>query len=639
MSWLVKLYETYDNCKEYVGEQIEGKRPLLPAYHSSQTAHIEITIDENGDFLKAEPISKENAMTIIPVTESSSIRTAGIAPHALNDSLQYIAGDLSGIIENNCDRHHDLYIKQLNEWHSFDPKTKKLKAVLTYANKKCLMKDLIKCNVFLQDENGMLILKPQTADGSATPKIYSLVSGDVFKAFCRFNVMTNDEIETHTYKDQRLFDSWIKFQDSLGGKSDLCYATGEITQIASSHSKYIRNTGDGAKLISSNDETVVTYKGKFTSADEACGVGSIISHKAHSALKWLISRQAYNRYDHTILAWADKNIETPNPMENDFTDDDDLSDDAPMDTAQARALRLNKKIAGYKQKLAPNEYINIIALDSATPGRLSIIYYREIDNNEYFKRLDEWYESCSWYMRYYVKTEKKSEGKFYSGINTPTPFDIIHAAYGVKADDKIKHSTITRLLPCIVDGAPIPNDIVQNAVARTSNRAGYQTDDTDKSENNWNKGLQTTCALYKKFKMKENYDMALEETRETRDYLYGRLLALAESIEGWAIKDSGETRPTSASRYFAQFAAQPYRTWLIIEKSIQPYIDKLKGKAKGREILIDEVMNMFDYDDFASNRQLSGEFLLGYHTQRRALYDKADNDKTNENNEGDEVNE
>jgi len=595
MSWLVKLYETYNNCEEYIGEQIDGKRPLLPAYHSSQTAHIQITIDEDGEFFKVEPIIKEHSMTIIPVTESSSIRTAGIAPHALNDSIQYLAG-----------KGYELYLQQLIKWHNFDPDNKKLTAVLKYIKKKCVIKDINNSKIFSEED-------------------------DISKKFCRFNVY--GEIEIHTYKDHNLFDSWIKYQDSLGGKNDLCYATGDITQIASSHSKYIRNTGDGAKLISSNDDTVVTYKGRFTNAEEVCGVGSIVSHKAHSALKWLISRQAYNRYGHMILTWADKNIEVHGAMD-DFIDDEDLdSENTPMDTAQSYALRLNKKIAGYKQNLTPNEYVNIIALDSATPGRLSVIYYREIENSEYFTRLDKWYNTCNWYMRYYIKKDKKSEGKFFNGISTPSPIDIIQAAYGIKADDNIKHATIARILPCIVDGATIPSDIVLNAVARTSNRVGYQTDDTDKNENAWNRGLQTTCALYRKYKIKkENYNMALDETRKTRDYLYGRLLAIAESIESWAIKDSGDNRPTSAARYFAQFAAQPYRTWLTIERSIQPYIDKLKGKAKGREILLDDVMTMFETEDFISNRQLSGEFLLGYHTQRRALYDK---EKPNKDNEGD----
>jgi CRISPR-associated protein Csd1 len=42
-----------------------------------------------------------------------------------------------------------------------------------------------------------------------------------------------------------------------------------------------------------------------------------------------------------------------------------------------------------------------------------------------------------------------------------------------------------------------------------------------------NKVFSIACALYRKLNEKEGYDMALEEGRKTRDYLYGRLLALA----------------------------------------------------------------------------------------------------------------
>ena len=131
--------------------------------------------------------------------------------------------------------------------------------------------------------------------------------------------------------------------------------------------------------------------------------------------------------------------------------------------------------------------------------------------------------------------------------------------------------------------------------------------------------------------------MALDKERDTRDYLYGRLLALAENIESWALNESGENRPTTAARYFAQFAAQPYHTWKIIYERLQPYIMKLERKASSRIKLIDEVMAMFDTDDYLSNKQLSGEYLLGYHNQRLALVPKENkNNENNKQNEGEE---
>ena len=51
------------------------------------------------------------------------------------------------------------------------------------------------------------------------------------------------------------------------------------------NSKKIRNEGDGAKLISANDSQNFTYRGRFTSKEEAFAVGNETSQKAHNALK------------------------------------------------------------------------------------------------------------------------------------------------------------------------------------------------------------------------------------------------------------------------------------------------------------------------------------------------------------------
>jgi CRISPR-associated protein Csd1 len=52
----------------------------------------------------------------------------------------------------------------------------------------------------------------------------------------------------------------------------------------------------------------------------------------------------------------------------------------------------------------------------------------------------------------------------------------------------------------------------------------------------WNKTLSVACALYKKQHEKEGYHLALEENRTDRSYLFGRLLAVADQIERWALE-------------------------------------------------------------------------------------------------------
>jgi len=121
--------------------------------------------------------------------------------------------------------------------------------------------------------------------------------------------------------------------------------------------------------------------------------------------------------------------------------------------------------------------------------------------------------------------------------------------------------------------------------------------------------------------------MSLEESRRTRDYLFGRLLAIAENIESRALYLAGEQRDTNAAKLMQRFADHPCSTWRNIELSLAPYKSRLRAKRPGvlfkREQLLDAVIGMFGGEDFTMDSKLSGEFLLGYHCQRAALWLKS----------------
>lgn len=113
--------------------------------------------------------------------------------------------------------------------------------------------------------------------------------------------------------------------------------------------------------------------------------------------------------------------------------------------------------------------------------------------------------------------------------------------------------------------------------------------------------------------------MALDENRNTRDYLYGRLLAIADRLEGHALYKAKEKRDTNAARYMQLFAEHPFKTWRQIELSLSPYKARLGG-AGYYTGLIDNVMCKFAPDDFKNDKPLGGEFLLGFHCQRAELW-------------------
>ncbi len=633
MGWIQKLIETYDNCQSFIGvETDEDAVPLLPICHTTQKAQIEIVISEEGSFKRARIIPKFEARTIIPCTEKSGGRTSGEAPHPLCDKLQYIALDYS-IRTGKEKQYFQSYIAQLKNWCISEFSDPKILAVLKYVEKGTIIKDLIDCGIFIADEKGELIPKSEKVIEDNNSQIFNVLSSQA-DAFIRWEVEIPDILETKVWKDKSLWRKWIEYYSGMKEEKSLCYVTGKEDLISDQHPAKIRNDGDKAKIISSgktrnkkgeikvDDNCGFTFLGRFTNADQACTVSSESSQRAHHALRWLISRQGYRRGDLAIVAWATNGASIPKPMEDSLSmlgieelPSDDLT---TIYTAQKIAIELKKKIAGYGKNLGSTADVVVMGLDSATPGRLAITYYRELTGSDFLQRINDWHETCSWIHNYRlvnVFDEKSGNKKMkrISFIGTPAPDDIVEVAYGKRVDEKLRKMTVERILPCIIDGQQIPRDIVESVVRRTANRIG-------KEKWEWEKILSIACALYKRYYRKENYQMSLDENRKTRDYLYGRLLALAENLEQWALKDSSEKRSTNAERLMQRFAEHPYSTWRTIELSLNPYIAKLGGKSIKKKRMIDEIIASFDSDDFVNDKRLSGEFLLGYHCQRQALF-------------------
>lgn len=94
------------------------------------------------------------------------------------------------------------------------------------------------------------------------------------------------------------------FNAALPANVGLCLGSGESIPLADSHPKRLRHGGDGAKLISSSDNSGFTYRGRFQNAAEAYGLGSATTQKVHNALRWLIARQGARLNKSSVLvAW------------------------------------------------------------------------------------------------------------------------------------------------------------------------------------------------------------------------------------------------------------------------------------------------------------------------------------------------
>jgi CRISPR-associated protein Csd1 len=653
MSWMAKLYETYEAG---VRLDLPDADQLMPISHTLQNAHIKITIDGDGNFKRAEVLEK--TQVVLPATEQSAGRTSGEAPHPLADKIQYIAKDYS---EYGGEKKSYFmgYLKQLEQWCQSEFAHDKAIAVRRYVEKGHVVEDLVANNIlFIDDQNHLLTSWPVESD-SEPPKIFKLLPKGSGKAkgkqdqgnalVCWRVEIPNDRV-ANTWEDNELQSSWISYEASSNTLSGLCYITGEYRSMAANHPAKLRHTGDKAKLISSNDMLGYTFRGRFTDSDDSIkqfglqsvGISFDVTQKAHNALRWLILRQGFRNSDQIVVAWAVSGKEIPQPMEDLWESLSEIEETSAPETApinqidhtqdlgQSFSIALGKYMRGYRTKLQPTDSIVIMGLDSATPGRMAVTYYQEFFPGEYIDRISRWHHDFAWHQRHKkeIDTGKtKLESKTIWTICSPSPRTIWEAVYGSSTSDSLKKNTIERILPCIVEARPFPQDLVQKAVHRVVNRNSYKNDE----QWLWEKHLGIACALYRGFckrhpTQSKEFIMGLEQENDSRDYLYGRLLAIAERIEDMALYVAGESRSTTAARMMQRFADRPASTWRNIELALQPYIQRLRNNRAGFlhniQTLMDEVMNKFHEGKFIDDSPLSGEFLLAYHSQRLELRGK-----------------
>jgi CRISPR-associated protein Csd1 len=632
VSWLYNLYRTYEINAAQVGvlekKANDQEFTLLPVSHTTQTAHIEVRVTEDGEFHSADVVDKQDATTVIPCTEDAASRSGKlIAPYPLHDKLSYVAGDYAAFT-GETDEHFRKYIEQLDAWASSPHAVDKVRSIYAYLRKGRLIRDLIDAGILFVDENNRLIDKwdkQYEALYGVKPKLFSVLSGEQASAFVRFTVHSPRARMLEVWKDPDVYESFIRYYEEKLGEPDLCYVTGNRLPRTEKHANKIRNPADKAKLISANDDTGFTYRGRFATSREAAGISYDVSQKAHNALKWLINRQGKIIDNRVFLVWSNEAAELPEPTEDTF----DLLGFGRTDerryafTNRELAREVAKALAGYRGDLESKSEVNIMILDSATTGRMAVLYYRNMDKQLYLDRLARWHVSCAWLHQY----RKDDTGKPVSFYGAPSCRDISFAAYGPKADEKIVKGLMERMLPCIVDERQVPKDIVRSAFYRAGNPAAME-----KWE--WEKTLSIACAL---INQEEGLTVALDTENRDRDYLFGRLLAVADVLERRAL-DKSDDRATNAIRYMNAFSRHPARTWKIIQESLQPYQARLGAKGLYLSRLIDEIASCIAVDDF-NNKPLSGKYLLGFYSQRHELYQKRESEhsSTNENENREEL--
>lgn len=622
MAWLKTLADTYDVYAELAGVVKNDQAVLLPISHSTFNAQIEVIIDENGNFVDSKKLEKGNdAVTIIPVTEDSAARSSGIAPHPLCDKLCYIAGDYTTYTGDKKESYYEAYMEQLRDWAESEYTHSAVQVICKYLEKKSLIQDLISSNVLELDDNGKL---------TDRVKLQGLGQTGAAVRFVVYGINVPE-----VWKNQELYNKYGAYYQQRAGGKKLCYVSGKTELCSDKHPSKIRNSGDKAKLVSGNDESGFTYRGRFTSKEQAVSVGYDASQKAHNALRWLIQKQGYTRDDSAIVSWiVNRDVQIPDIMKdsiNAYCDIDDFDNwDFPdtndmnkSDTGKLFAEQFNNAVNGYAGKFKADDKAAVIALEAATTGRLSVVYYDELGARQYINAILNWQQHCKW--RRTVNVGKTGEDKKRVTCEcTPSPRDMALAAFGtqrsewLEADSRLLRSTVKRLLPCITKkGGEIPKDIIKAAAQRASMPQTM-------SEFVWyNDVLCVVCAMIRYCYEMEGKTMNdfLKDNINDRSVLFGRLLAVYDYMEQLAMferDESGkviERRTTNAKRYWNAYSRRPAKTFETIKQNLVPYEKKLSNYTVMKfETWSGEIMKYLAVAGY-SNAALSEMYLPGYYLQ------------------------
>lgn len=600
MGLFQRAYETYCEMEQTFAGVYEGeeREPLAPVGHTIKKAAIELTIDTNGNFVDGKTYDKNPPPTLIPTTEESLGRSGKEAyknVYPLSEQLKHI------LAEDN------YYIPALTKWAESDCSHEKVRAVLKYLLSGTLQSDLLRFGLIKCDDKG----KIQNTDD-----------------FIRWRVL-DDSDEQACWRDKSLFDSFIKYYASMQqSDNELCMVTGEIASNAKQHPKGVFSLNGNAKLISANDSSGFTYRGRFAEDSQAVTVSYDASQKAHNALRWLIANQSVSFGGRAFICWNPQGKRLPKhhfPLL--FKEEKSFS---PTEYQE----ELKHTLFAWQQQLPENLSAVIAAFDAATPGRLALTYYSEMPTHDLLKRIYEWDRVCCWY-----------NGKF--GVQSPRLRNIADYAFGTprsrinttvfETDDRVLNQQMQRLISCRVDGGKMPADFVRNLLSRASNL--QIIDGTGTRENL----LSTTCAVIRKYHYDKNgevIEMALDKDKKDLSYQYGRLLAVLEMVERTYYWRSGEDREPNAIRLQSSFVKRPLHTFKIIDEQLQsayyPRLDP-RAKVKFRKLTTEIIQMLSECEDFekSKNSPLTDMYIIGYYLQKEELYKKT----TDENNGTEEMEE
>ncbi len=581
MGLLSQAAKTFDLMRDEIGVLKEDTKyfPLVPLYHVKKSIELSVLLKADGTL---ESVSKITENGIIPATEEAQGRSGTtVAPFPLIDQVKYFIQD----------EKREVYLNNLKRWCDFDPNNVSLQAIYYYVSNKSLSDDLEKAGISSKD--------------SLEKNVGWIVESN------GYNIKTWD--------NKKLVESYTSFfkKENNWKKKEFCMISGKETlpiKIIPPISKF-----GLAKLISSNDKSDYSYRGRFIDSEEALSVGYDTTQKAINALSWLCGNQSVSIGRGYLLCWNPNGIEVQNPTLPLFNNNTERK----VTYSDYKKALEDYVLAKTSRLLIDKQDVITVIFDIATTGRLSTKFYSELSLDDFLTNLASFDKECCWYSC--------RDGE----VKSPSLSQIVKFAFGAgenfRVDGKISNAYYPILIERRVCNGRIPTEIFRKLVNKCSNLQIYMKDGFRLSD----ELLFVTCAVMRKCMIDINqkeYAMALEKDLQDRSYQYGRLLAVFDKIEQDALSTTESKRTSNAVRMQSMFIRRPGNTSrILLEKLKTGYYPRFSGVKEGLlafyEKLIGEIMeniSSFSLADF--DKPLDETYILGYYLQKNEFYKKKNTD-------------
>lgn len=630
MTIFQELADVYDRNAHLAGQFTDGNSnlTLLPMAHVSVNIPVEVQLNEKLDVISVRFLDKKDQVTVIPATIQAANRSSAPAAFPLQDKVKYVAADYAQYAKDRekAAAYHNQYVTVLDEWADSDEAPAQVKLLAQYIHRGHVLESI----------------KPFVSE----KEWQTLITGE---PFIRFNIANDTEVPM--WRDLALFKAWSDhyLNELNAADKQLDYISGHLMATTKLVEKNINPATSGAKLISANDSANFTYRGMFHD-DDFYTVGYETSQKVMHALKWLIQRQGYLVDSRAFLAWTSRDDNQAvsdtitmlmNPfvvqsMQEQITQQAETAQQSQADTGQQVAQNYNQRLLGRVSQIDVNEPVNILMLDAATTGRMAIVYYDILNSGELKNNIVQW-------GKFATADIPNTANK-----HTPSFMDLIRGAYQYGGSGQrintISKQLLTRMMTAVIHGRELPNDLMRNFAHRLRNPAGYSNVNRGKASGRqaWEIDLRNFVAA-QNYQLEVTTAMALDEKVTDRSYLFGRLLAIADSIETMTLRQrtaAGSAlseRQTVALRFLTNFIEQPATTWERIWSSVnRSYLNRMGASSQAYYMKkfgeINEVLGLAGMTD----EPLSPLVFTGFFDQRVANMtkktDKADVLDTEEEN-------